>query len=45
MIYAGQIKNIVAQLQAHNTNAMGFSERWEFNPVRKETIPPSITDL
>jgi acetylglutamate kinase len=26
MIYAGQInKNIVAQLQAHNTNAMGFS--------------------
>jgi acetylglutamate kinase len=26
MIYAGQInKNIVAQLQANNTNAMGFS--------------------
>jgi acetylglutamate kinase len=26
MIYAGQInKNIVAQLQAHNSNAMGFS--------------------
>ncbi|SHG21018.1 N-acetylglutamate kinase [Flavobacterium segetis] len=26
MIYAGQInKNIIAQLQAHNTNAMGFS--------------------
>ncbi|MFB0911348.1 MAG: acetylglutamate kinase, partial [Flavobacterium sp.] len=26
MIYAGQInKNIVAQLQAYNTNAMGFS--------------------
>jgi acetylglutamate kinase len=43
MIYAGQInKNIVAQLQAHNTNAMGFSEWWEFNPVRKETIPPSL---
>jgi acetylglutamate kinase len=36
MIYAGQInKNIVAQLQAHNTNAMGFSGADEFNPVKK----------
>jgi acetylglutamate kinase len=33
MIYAGQInKDIVAQLQANNTNAMGFSRR-QFDPV------------
>jgi acetylglutamate kinase len=25
MIYAGQINKIIAQLQANNTNAMGFS--------------------
>jgi acetylglutamate kinase len=47
MIYAGQInKNIVAQLQAHNTNAMGFSGA-DGNLIQseKETIRPSITDL
>jgi hypothetical protein len=45
MIYAGINKNIVAQLQAHNTNAMVFWSRWEFNQSKKETIRQSITDL
>jgi acetylglutamate kinase len=46
MIYAGQInKNIVAQLQAHNTNAMGFSGA-DGNLIQsKKTIRQSITDL
>jgi acetylglutamate kinase len=46
MIYAGQInKNIVAQLQAHNSNAMGFSGA-DGNLIQsKRNHPPSITDL
>jgi acetylglutamate kinase len=46
MIYAGQInKNIVAQLQAHNSNAMDFGADGNLIQSEKETIPPSITDL
>jgi acetylglutamate kinase len=39
MIYAGQInKNIVAQLQAHNSNAMGFSGA-DGNLIQSEKKP------
>jgi acetylglutamate kinase len=47
MIYAGQInKDIVAQLQANKTNAMGFSGA-DGNLIQsnKEIIQPLITDL
>jgi acetylglutamate kinase len=47
MIYAGQInKDIVAQLQANKTNAMGFSGA-DGNLIqsKKEIILPLITDL
>jgi acetylglutamate kinase len=46
MIYAGQInKNVVAQLQANHTNAIGFSGA-DGNLIQpKETIPQSTTDL
>jgi acetylglutamate kinase len=42
MIYAGQInKNIVAQLQAHNSNAMGFSGA-DGNLIQSEKKPSTI---
>jgi acetylglutamate kinase len=47
MIYAGQInKDIVAQLQANKTNAMGFSGA-DGNLIQsnKEIIQPLITDM